>query len=107
MSDEYSSILVLVVMNATLLYLEYSLFQILGTLAVANDLESGPTVLFLLSLLALFLLSINFILLSLKSVKGDDYQSIQKIIAIIIVITIFILLFHLVMYTLGAVFDVL
>ncbi|TFG05413.1 MAG: hypothetical protein EU536_02280 [Promethearchaeota archaeon] len=90
----FSNITGTMIINAIILYVEFTLFQYFGAFIPGADNPMYAIFTFI-ALINIVLIALNFILTVVKSKKGEISQKLDKKVAIITLITVFILLFQL------------
>jgi len=86
----------IMIINAIILYIEFTLFQYFGELIYATD-DPMPAIFTFIALINIVLIALNFIFTLVKSNKGELSQKLDKKVFILTLITVFILLFQLIL----------
>ncbi|MBD3215590.1 MAG: hypothetical protein GF311_23470 [Candidatus Lokiarchaeota archaeon] len=90
---------IMVVINVIALYVYFTLFNAFITTYTTVDDET-VIILIILSLIPMILVLINFILVTIGSIKEGGYDNLIKKVAIITLIVILILIFLIIIYML-------
>ncbi|MFO7794799.1 MAG: hypothetical protein ACQERB_03570 [Promethearchaeati archaeon] len=92
----FAPITAIMIINAIILYIEFTLFQYFGEFIYGSDNPMFAIFTFI-ALINILLIALNFIFTLVKSNKGELSQKLDKKVFILTLITVFILLFQLIL----------
>lgn len=90
----FPSIGLVLIINVIIMYVEYTMFQSFG--GRFETLEEEIFLVFaFISLVVMALISVNFIITSIMSIKGNGFESVYKVVSILTLIIILVFLLQL------------